>query len=340
LREASRAAARGAALTGQLMAFAGNSPISSERVAVVPFLAGLAEMVGRSFAERHAVVLHPAEPDLTVECDPRMLETVLLGLLINARDAMPEGGCITLDVRRTEAEGERGGGNRATIAIAVSDTGHGMTATQMAQAVEPFYTTKAPGEGSGLGLSMAQGFARQSGGALHLESAPGCGTTVTLALPDAAPVAANTVPESGAVMPPLDILLVEDDASVRKVAVAVLERLGALVVPVATAEEALEMVSSGVTFDLLFSDIVLGAGIDGFELGRRVHRVQPGIGLLFTSGYNEVAEEVRRSPELKGSELLPKPYSVGALQAAVHRAVARAKASETGPRTARERRQT
>jgi CheY-like chemotaxis protein len=258
-----------------------------------------------------------------------MLETVLLGLLINAREAMPQGGRITLALRRRTAGGPHG---RGVVAITVSDTGHGMDPAQLAQAVEPFYTTKPSGEGSGLGLSMAEGFARQSGGALHLESTPGAGTTVTLLLPDAAKTAPQVKTEGNRATPPLDILLVEDDASVRTVAVAVLERLGALVVPVASAEEALEMLDAGVSFDLLFSDIVLGSGIDGFELGRRAHRAQPGIGLLFTSGYNEVADEARKSPELEGSELLAKPYSVTALQNAVHRAIARAQSPEVRPR--------
>lgn len=330
LREASRAAARGAALTRQLMAFAGRSPLRSETVALRPFLINLAEMVGRSFAEQHSITLVPGDPATTVHCDPTMLETVLLGLLLNAREAMPGGGQITLDATRTEKAPWSGPG--ALVAIRVRDTGHGMTQDQIAQAIEPFYTTKPGGEGSGLGLSMAQGFARQSGGALLLESTPNQGTTVSLMLPEPSRPEAQPLPEASPPAPPLDILLVEDDSSVRTVAAAVLERLGALVVPVASAEQALAMLEAGMNFDLLFSDIVLGAGIDGFELGRRAHRAQPGIGLLFTSGYNEIADELRNSPELEGSELLAKPYSVDALQTAVYRAVARAKAPDAATR--------
>ena len=319
LSEAAGAAARGAALTSQLLAFARRQPLSPRPVALEPFLADFTAMVGRLLGETHPVAVAPVPAQLAVHCDPVQAESALLNLVLNARDAMPEGGIIRVIAEADAATG--------LVALRVRDTGIGMTPEVMARVLEPFFTTKPQGKGTGLGLSMAVGFARQSGGDLTVESRPGKGSTFSLLLPRADLAAvAETTPASEA-LHSIEVLLVEDDPSVRAVAVSIFERFGATVAAVASAEEALDLLGAGLRFDLLFSDIVLGPGLDGFELGRRVRQTDPAIAVLFTSGYNEIGAKAADSPEIAGCELLPKPYAIGTLRAAVDRALAQAPAT-------------
>lgn len=315
LTEAAGAAARGAALTHQLLAFARRTPLSPRTVPLEPFLGDFATMVSRLLGEAHRVAVQLVSPGLAVQCDPVQCESALLNLVLNARDAMPDGGTVTLSAA---ADGDD------IVALRVQDTGVGMTPEVKARALEPFFTTKPPGKRTGLGLSTALGFARQSGGDLTVESRRGHGSTMTLLLPrvEVSKTAQSTT-ETTAPLPAIEVLLVEDDDSVRAVAGSILERFGATVAAVDSAEAALNLLDAGLRFDLLFSDIVLGPGLDGFELGRRVRRADPMIAVLFTSGYNEIAEEVAASPEIADCELLPKPYAIGTLRAAIHRALSR-----------------
>jgi CheY-like chemotaxis protein len=303
-----------------LLAFARRQPLRPRAVAVEPFLNGFAAMLGPMLGEACPVVLNPVPPGLAVQCDPAQCESALLNLVLNARDAMPDGGPVVLSAEVPDDD-------RGLAAIRVGDTGIGMTDEVIARALEPFFTTKPVGKGTGLGLSMALGFARQSGGDLTVRSRPGHGSTVSLLLPRTeARAMAGPAPDPTGALPPIEVLLVEDDPTVRTVALSILERFGAGVAAVATAEEALDLLAAGQRFDLLFTDIVLGPGIDGFELGRRVRRTHPGIAVLFTSGYNEIAAEAAGSPEIAGCQLLPKPYAIGTLRVAVRNALADARA--------------
>lgn len=317
LTAAAAAAARGAALTSQLLAFARRQPLSPRAVSVGPFLEGFGAMVGRLLGEHHPVVIDAVPDGLAMRCDPAQCESALLNLVLNARDAMPDGGAVTLRAGPADGQDDR------LVAIRVCDTGVGMDEALRQRVLEPFFTTKPPGKGTGLGLSMAMGFARQSGGDLTVESRVGHGSTLTLLLPRADTGVVTESPEA-LDMPihPIEVLLVEDDPTVRSVAHSILERFGAVVAAVGTAEEALDLLAAGLRFDLLFTDIVLGPGLDGFELGRRVRRSNPGIAVLFTSGYNEVAAEAAASPEIADCRLLPKPYAIGTLRAAVVGALA------------------
>lgn len=317
LAAAAGAAARGSTLTGQLLAFARRQPLSPRTVPVKQFLDTFAEMVGRLVGETHPVAVAPVSADLAMTCDPAQCEASLLNLVLNARDAMPDGGTIAIMAEPLFDHG------RSLVAIRVRDTGIGMTEQVKRRVLEPFFTTKPPGKGTGLGLSMAVGFARQSGGDLTVQSRIGHGSTMSLLLPMADPAARSeaTTAHTGP-LPSIEVLLVEDDPTVRTVAVSILERFGANVAAVSSAEEALDLLAAGLRFDLLFTDIVLGPGMDGFELGRRVRRSNPGIAVLFTSGYNEIAAEAVDSPEIAECQLLPKPYAIGTLRAAVAQALA------------------
>ena len=319
LTAAAGAAARGAALTSQLLAFARRQPLSPRPVALEPFLSAFTAMVDRLLGETHPVAVTPIAAGLAVQCDPVQCESALLNLVLNARDAMPDGGTITVTAEMDAASG--------LVALRVRDTGIGMTAEVMARVLEPFFTTKPHGKGTGLGLSMAVGFARQSGGDLVVESRPGHGSMFSLMLPRADLATGGDATPPASAFPAIEVLLVEDDPSVRAVAVSIFERFGATVAAVPSAEEALDLLGAGLRFDLLFSDIVLGPGLDGFELGRRVRQTDPAIAVLFTSGYNEIGAQAADSPEIAGCELLPKPYAIGTLRAAIERALARAPAT-------------
>ena len=318
LAEAAAAAERGAALTAQLLAFARRQSLRPAVIGLGTFLDGFAAMVRRTLGDRHPVLVMPVAPGLGVTCDEGQFETALLNLVLNARDAMPDGGPITIEAVALPSE----------VAVRVRDRGVGMAPEVRDRVLEPFFTTKPPGQGTGLGLSMALGFARQSGGDLTVDSAPGQGSTLSLILPRAE-MAETVTDESGPqptnpALPTMNVLLVEDDPSVRAVAASIFERFGMRVEGAATAEEALDKLDAGLACDLVFTDIVLGPGLDGFELGRRVRSARPGIAVLFTSGYNERAADAALSPEIADCELLPKPYAIEPLRAAVGRALLRA----------------
>jgi CheY-like chemotaxis protein len=211
------------------------------------------------------------------------------------------------------------------VTITVSDTGSGMSDEVRERAFEPFFTTKASGRGTGLGLSTVYGFAKQSHGAVTLGSAPGAGTTVTLYIPQP-----NTAPQSGAqahsanqTLPlHLRVLLVEDDSEVRKVAQSFLVALGCDTTTAATAEQALLTLGSVAPFDLLLSDIALGAGMRGTALASEVQQRFPSVAILLTSGFSaELLEADRSSPSTW--ELLRKPYSRAALAEAIAKVLAR-----------------
>jgi CheY-like chemotaxis protein/nitrogen-specific signal transduction histidine kinase len=314
LEAAAAAAERGAALTSQLLSFARRQPLRPRALALGPFLDGFAGLVSRLLGDTHPLSVTVDPAGLGVECDPAQFESALLNLVLNARDAMPAGGPIRIEAMPDPA---------GLVAVRVQDCGTGMSPEIMARVLEPFFTTKPPGKGTGLGLSMALGFARQSGGDLRVESALGVGSTMSLLLPRAANAAAGCIrADAATALPAIAVLIVEDDPAVRAVATTIFERFGARVAAVDNGEEALALLREGHPCDLLFSDIVLGPGMDGFALGRAVRAAHPRVAVLFTSGYNEASAECARSPELSGCDLLPKPYAIGPLRAAVLKALA------------------
>lgn len=252
----------------------------------------------------------------TCEADPHQLESALLNLVINARDAMPEGGQITIETNNISVETE--GNEESTeltkgeyVRLSVSDNGHGMTQEVLTQVFEPFFTTKPPGKGTGLGLSMVYGFLKQSGGQVKIDSEPGAGTKVKLYLPRAkGPVSTNTV-EEPIKAPPRGsetVLVVEDDDLVRQHVVSLLSSLGYAIIPKANGPEALIALQQHPEIALLFTDVIIPGGMNGRQLAKIAIDHKPNLRVLYTSGYTEhvIAHQGRLDP---GVALLGKPYT-------------------------------
>ena len=322
---AGRASRRGAELTGKLLAFSRRQVLKPAAVDAVEMLRSLADLLRRTVDQRIRIEVDvPAHP-LEVLVDPGQLESALLNVAINSRDAMPAGGTLRFRAERCERPPDDAGAEipaagAGFVAIAVIDDGSGMSAEVRERAFEPFFTTKEAGRGTGLGLSTVYGFARQSLGGLTLASAPGEGTTVTLYLPQSSEAAA---PTAGATAPrPIPsgrtVLLVEDDTEVRAVMRRFLESFRCVVSEAPSAEQALLAIGAGARFDLLLSDIALGPGMRGTELAARVQERLADIAVVLMSGYSaELLEADSGSPPTW--ELLRKPCSREELGAALAR---------------------
>lgn len=312
------AASRAAELTNRLLAFARRQTLAPKLVNANDLVLGIENLLRRTLTEDIDVRI-VTMPDLwSAEIDPGQLEVALLNLAINARDAMPGGGKLTLETKNLVLDEDTPSqqheilpkGNYITICI--SDTGSGMTRDVLARAFEPFFTTKDVGKGSGLGLSMVYGFVRQSQGHVRIYSEPGVGTVVKLFFPRAA----ETTRPAEVSLPPVHddaavgsqrILVVEDDPLVRDYVVGVLEGLGYQVAACENGAAGLVALRSDAPFDLLFSDVVMPGGIGGQELAESALLLRPGIKVLLTSGYTEVGLPARA---LGGQafHLISKPY--------------------------------
>jgi CheY-like chemotaxis protein len=271
-------------------------------------------LLRRTLGEHVEIVRMPRVDLWPAFVDAAQLEGALLNLCINARDAMPNGGRltietsnVTLDDTYARSHEEVAPGNY--VMIAVSDTGIGMSPRVAARAFEPFFTTKDVGKGTGLGLSMVHGFVKQSGGHVKIYTEEGHGTTIKLYLPRSstggaalATAATSEIVQGGSER----ILLVEDDDQVREHAAAQVAALGYYVVSVGTGAEALAAMEKS-TFDLLFTDVVIPGGMNGPQLAKEAHKRVPGLHVLFTSGYTEnaIVHQGRLDP---GVHLLNKPY--------------------------------
>ncbi len=313
-REILNSALGGAELTRRLLAFARQQPLQPRRIDLNLLLQGQVGMLRRILGETIQVTASPA-PDLwMISADPSQIGDALLNLALNARDAMPQGGSLTIATANAHLDAADAAGNREApaadhVVLAVTDTGTGMPPEVVAQATEPFFSTKPPGSGSGLGLSMIYGFARQSGGQLLIDSEVGIGTTVRLYLPraeatgvDDRPVAAGaTVPHPGGNEA---ILVVDDNTTLRDVARRHLTALGYSVGVADSGPAAMALLRSGARFDLLFTDVVMPQGMTGYALAEAARRLQPDLRVLFTTGY---AGELGNTDQ--GARLmLRKPY--------------------------------
>jgi PAS domain S-box-containing protein len=316
-----RSVERGAELTSKLLAFARQQHLSPRAIDPSSLVRDLQLMLGRTLGE--AVVLEVECPSGTpaVFADPAQLESALVNLALNARDAMPDGGAISLSVdERVIEPGHARDGQRAGrfVVFTVEDDGRGMTPDVLARACEPFFTTKAIGRGSGLGLSMVYGFIRQSGGDMRIHSEPGEGARIELWLPAAAGAQVEPVPTPLAEVQGSGlVLVVEDEAQVRNIAAAFLRSLGYRVVAVESAGEALKQLAANDEFVLLFTDVMLGGGMNGAELAQAARSLRPRLGILLTSGYDEQAAQAATSSA--PFELLPKPYRREELAVAARR---------------------
>jgi len=322
LSEAQGAADDGAKLTGQLLAFGRRQPLNPKLADVGQLVSRFSDLLRRALGEAIELrTIVSGAPGLAL-IDATQLQNALLNLALNARDAMPRGGRLTVGVSATKLDADYASmypevrtGNY--VLIAVTDTGEGMSAEVRQRAFEPFFTTKSVGAGTGLGLSMVYGFTRQSGGHVQLYSEIGQGTSVRLFLPvaalaapdrgDAEPVVAAPIVKEDLPGGSETILLVEDDARVRRVAVARLADTGYRVLEADTAALALDMLGSHPEIALLFTDIVMPGGMSGDELARQARLIRPGIKIILTSGFAEPGVAVR---ELTAAvSWLKKPYT-------------------------------
>jgi len=312
LNAALRATGRGADLTRKLLVFARRQRLNPQVIDVRSLLAELGPMLGRTLGETVRVEIEDGAAIAPVFADPGELDAAILNLAINARDAMPLGGDLYLSAREhevTDADASNVLGVGRYVVIEVRDTGIGMSPDVLERAFEPFFTTKDAGRGSGLGLSMVYGFVKQSGGHVIADSRPGQGTRIELFLPVAASdVAAPTSvvaasPQKGSET----ILVVEDEEDVRRIAVAFLRTAGYATCEAANAEQALILLDANPHVAMLFSDVVLGSGMNGAELARIARQRRNDLRILLTSGYENPAFQGNRAIE-SSTRLLRKPY--------------------------------
>jgi signal transduction histidine kinase/CheY-like chemotaxis protein len=336
LQMLTEAAERGAGLTRQLLAFARKQPLAPGSVDVNPLVAALEPMLRRTLGEHIEIELVRGAGVWPALVDAGQLENALLNLCLNARDAMPRGGRLTLetanaalDPRYAEAHAEVTPGQYTMLAV--SDTGNGISREHLKHVFEPFFTTKEKGKGTGLGLAMVYGFVKQSGGHVSIYSEPGQGTTVKIYLPRAEPARASAaVAPVPAPLPPAAggaiVLLVEDDEPVRILAGLELRAMGYQVLEAASGAEALALLREPQPVDLLFTDVVMPGGMSGRELADAALQLRPALPVLFTSGYTEnaVVHHGRLDP---GVMLLQKPYRRDDLARAVRAALERGAAT-------------
>jgi signal transduction histidine kinase/ActR/RegA family two-component response regulator len=309
------AAARGADLTAQLLAFARRQPLQPCAVDVNALLVDSARLLRSTLGEHIEIRSLLADDVAPALVDPSQLTTTILNLALNARDAMPKGGQLTLESENVVLDEDYAGSSSEVTAgnyvmIAVSDCGCGIAAHHLDRVFEPFFTTKEVGQGTGLGLSMVYGFIKQSNGHIKVYSEVGYGTTVKIYLPRAA---GAVQPATGNVDPARmvggdeAILIVEDDVLVRKYVVAQIQSLGYRTLAASSAVEALTIMDSGETIDLLFTDVIMPGAINGRQLAMEALQRRPSLKILYTSGYTEDTM-VHHGQLDAGVLLLAKPY--------------------------------
>jgi PAS domain S-box-containing protein len=336
LRAAARSAENGARLIEQLLAFSRRQHLQPRAVDLNAVVAGLREMLTRTIGSQ-IEVRRALSPDLwPALIDPTQIETAILNLAINARDAMPSGGVLTLETRNLPA----GAGAPAELAgrdcvgLSVRDTGTGMSEEVLRSAVEPFFTTKEPGKGSGLGLSQVYGTVRQSDGAMEIDSRVGVGTAVHLFLPRA-PVGPAAL-EASRLPAAVDatggrVLVVDDDPGVREITGQMLRQCGFAVTEVTGGQAALDALgqgeSRGEKYELIVIDIAM-PGLSGVEIVARARRRWPELRALYMTGY---ADASGAHPDFGDETLLKKPFRLHELQSAVHRALEHRQDVETAP---------
>ena len=319
---------RGAKLSSHLLAFARRQPLQAVVVNPANVLLEMDEMMRRVLGPRATIVTDIEDRLWSTTVDPSQLNNVILNLAINARDAMPDGGTLTIRA----ANVPRGSALLSDVAtgdyvmVEVADTGCGMPPAVLERAFEPFFTTKPTGQGTGLGLSMAYGFIKQSGGEIKLDSTTGVGTSVKIFLQRSAAAPAGIDENTPA---PLfggleTILVVEDEVDVRSSTVELLSALGYQVFEAEDAASAVELIDSGAKIDLVFSDVMMPGPLTSLDLSKAVRNKLPSAQLLFTSGYAEgvLAHDGRLDA---GVNLLQKPYNADVLSARIRHLLRRRK---------------
>jgi len=312
IRRAQRATMQAGKLTQQLLSFARKQRLEPRSLSLNSLVVEFSDMLVRTLGDKLELRLdlRPGLPSCTV--DPTYLEMALLNVVINARDAMPNGGVVTVGTAVLTPERRRilklQDGDY--VCICVNDQGEGMTEDVRRRATEPFFTTKGPG--TGLGLAMVHGFVQQSRGKLDIESEPGKGTQVRMVFPVSAQVQAGAEEGEAAQSPvrpqgsDCHVLVVEDNDDVRELAESMLAMAGYRVLSAASGERALALLESGVHVDLLFTDVIMPGGMNGLQLVDKARQLRPGLAVLVTTGYMD--ELPGRGARGEGLDVLAKPY--------------------------------
>jgi len=334
LSEAINAARKGSDLTRQLLAFARKQVLEPREVAINDLVNGIAPLVARSIGEQVQIKVDamPGEPKAVI--DYSQLESAVLNLAINARDAMPKGGLLTIETQPAYLDAAYAAKHPEVspghyVMVAVSDTGAGMPPELLEKVFQPFFTTKEQGKGSGLGLSMVYGFIKQSGGHINIYSEVGHGTSVKMYLPrsfapgEVIPEVLGVVPEQVAAAPEeppaaaavepapqrkAKILVVEDQEAVRAVACGFLEDFGYDVVEAEDGLQALARLQEIPDIDLMFSDVVMPGGLNGFDLAQAARGIRPDLKIVHTSGYPKGAMVHQEEPRFREGFIIMKPY--------------------------------
>jgi len=321
------AAARGAELTSHLLSFARKQALQPREVDVNELVLASANLLRPTLGENIEIRTKLAAGAWPAMIDPGQLTTALLNLAVNARDAMPGGGKLTLETANIVLDEDYAAANRDVragpyVMVVVSDTGTGIPRDIQDKVFEPFFSTKEVGKGTGLGLSMVYGFIKQSGGHVKIYSEQNIGTAIRLYLPQATAVAD---PQTAASVPPVSggnetILLVEDDPLVRVSVTTQLKSLGYRIIPAENAAAALKLLDDGAPFDLLFTDVIMPGPMNGSQLAKEMTKRRPGTKVLFTSGYTESAmvHHGRLDPDVL---LLQKPHRREDLARALRKAL-------------------
>jgi PAS domain S-box-containing protein len=310
LAHAVAAVERGAKLSSQLLAFARRQPLQPVVTHLGQLLRNIEPLLQRALGD-HASLDIEVMPGLwSASVDPNQIENAILNMAINARDAMRGTGRVAIRVANVAVAGEAARGATEYVSLSISDTGCGMSREVLDKVFDPFYTTKEPGKGTGLGMSMVYGFVKQSGGEIRIDSSPGMGTTITIDLPRARGAEAIPAGRSANAVAGGDetILVVEDDPAVRSATIEILASLGYRALKAENGQQALAIVQSGMPIDLLFTDVFMpGGSVDSVELVAHVRRIAPAAAILLTSG-NSLDAALPGREMLAGIELLPKPY--------------------------------
>jgi PAS domain S-box-containing protein len=331
------AAARGAELVKRLLAYARMQHLESEAIDLNARLPNIMSLLHRVIGENVTVRSRPADGLWLAHVDSTQVDDALVNLAINARDAMPEGGTLTIETSNIHIDEDYAAHHVEVrpgeyVMLAVSDTGTGMAQDVIDRAFEPFFTTKEEGQGTGLGLSQVFGWVKQTGGHIKIYSELGHGTTVKLYLPRAERGAEGTqaAPELSTPKGEETILVVEDNPNVRRTVIRQLHDLGYKTVEAESAAQALELKKDGLEFDLLLTDVVMPGGMTGYQLADELRADFPDLKILFTSGYTELAAS--NGQGARNDPLLSKPYRKHDLGRAV-RAALDSPRPEDGPRS-------
>jgi signal transduction histidine kinase/CheY-like chemotaxis protein len=341
LHMATHSAERAATLTARLLAFSRRQALNPEALQADRLVLGIGELLQRSIGEQVDLELVGSPGLWPALADPNELEQAILNLAVNARDAMPDGGKLTIETQNVFLDEAYLSSVPEPVSpgqyvmIAVSDTGEGMDHDTLSRAFEPFFTTKETGKGTGLGLSQVYGFVRQSGGHVRMYSEVGQGTTAKLYLPRfhgevTAVAAAGARLDISFLRGTETVLLVEDDDGVRAYSSGVLRELGYNVIEASDAASALAALNEPTQIDLLFTDVVLPGGLHGHKLAEEVRKRQPRVRVLFTSGYtrNAIVHNGRLDP---GVQLITKPFTYDDLAERVRRVLDAGQRAEGAP---------